>query len=102
MKHYPHLPYEMWALAMKQGGDKPDITTNMLCKKLGIGRSTLERWISTGVLKAPKIPQKLKKMGMTYRLWSDEDVARVQEVKRNMKMGRPAKKHKSKTKRRKK
>ena len=54
------------------------LTTAEAAKRAGIHQVTLQKWIAAGKFKAPK-PILIGAVG--YRLWSAEDVARLQKVK---------------------
>jgi DNA-binding transcriptional MerR regulator len=53
-------------------------TTAEAAKKAGIHQVTLQRWIKSGKVKAP-VPTLVGAVG--YRLWSDEDISRLKQVK---------------------
>jgi len=53
-------------------------TTAEAARHVGIHLATLQRWITEGKVKAPK-PTLLGAVG--YRLWSAEDVAKLEKVK---------------------
>ncbi len=53
-------------------------TTREVAEGLGITRATLQTWIATGQIKAPK----LERPGMGVRLWSQSDVEGVRAYKR--------------------
>lgn len=57
------------------------LTTTEAAEKTGIHLSTLQRWIATGQIKAPK-PTLIGAVG--YRLWSSKDVARLRKVKQEI------------------
>ncbi len=54
------------------------LTTTEAAEKTGIHLATLQRWIATGRIKAPK-PTLVGAVG--YRLWSAKDVVRLRKVK---------------------
>jgi len=63
-----------------------NLSTQDVARKLGINRITLERWLSSGKVKAPKTVRFGKS---EFRNWTAEDVARVQKFKReNYRKGR--------------
>ena len=53
-------------------------TTAEAAKAVGITRITLQRWIASGKIKAPR-PSLRGSVGL--RLWTDTDVARLQRAK---------------------
>ena len=54
------------------------LTTAEAAKAVGIARHTLQGWISSGRVKAPKpVIQK----GRAVRLWSNTDVKRLAQIK---------------------
>lgn len=55
-----------------------DITTTQAAHKTGINRVTLQEWIRTGRVKAPKL---VLRNGRAVRLWSQTDIERLQRVK---------------------
>lgn len=58
---------------------KPKLyTTREVAEALGITRATLQTWIATGQIKAPK----LERPGMGVRLWSQRDVEAVRAYKK--------------------
>ena len=65
-------------------------STKEVAKKVGIGRGTLERWLSSDKLRAPRAAQ----VGQgRFRQWTDADVERVRKYKqRNYRKGRGRKK----------
>jgi excisionase family DNA binding protein len=66
------------------------LSTKEVARKVGIGRGTLERWLSTGKVRAPRTAQIGKGR---FRYWLDVDVERVREYKRqNYRKGRGRKK----------
>jgi excisionase family DNA binding protein len=54
------------------------LSTKEVAQKVGIGRNTLERWLSSGKLRAPR-PLQVGKGN--YRYWADADVQRVRKYK---------------------
>jgi excisionase family DNA binding protein len=54
-------------------------TTSEAAKIVGIHLATLQRWIAQGKLKAPE-PTLIGAVG--YRLWSQDDIADLKEVKK--------------------
>jgi len=54
------------------------LSTQDVARKVGISRITLERWLSGGKLKAPKMIQFGKSK---FRDWKASDVERVREYK---------------------
>jgi excisionase family DNA binding protein len=62
------------------------LSTLEVARKVGIGRATLERWLSNGVLQGPKTIRFGKS---EFRDWTAEDVARVRNYKQqNYRKGR--------------
>jgi excisionase family DNA binding protein len=57
------------------------LTTTEAAKKADIHLSTLQRWIATGRITAPK-PTLIGAVG--YRLWSTKDVERLKKVKQEI------------------
>ena len=57
---------------------KKKYSTVKVAKMLGIGWSTLYRWIVNGKVEAPPV-QSLD--GFEIRLWSEEDIAKVRQYK---------------------
>ncbi len=55
--------------------------TNEAARRAGIGLATLNRWISQGKVKAPKV-QRLGGVGVRIRLWTAGDIAMLKEHKR--------------------
>jgi len=52
-------------------------TTNEAANELGIHRVTLQRWIATKKISAPKI----QKVGvLSFRLWTKQDIARARKA----------------------
>lgn len=52
-------------------------TTNEAAGKLGIHRVTLQRWIAAKKIPAPKV----QKVGvLSFRLWTEQDIARARKV----------------------
>jgi predicted site-specific integrase-resolvase len=54
------------------------LSTQDVARLVGINRVTLERWLSSGKVKAPKTVQFGKS---EFRNWTAEDVARVRNYK---------------------
>jgi len=65
-------------------------STKEVARKVGIGRNTLERWLSSGKLKPPRATR----IGRgEFRQWTDADIERVRKYKaRNYRKGRGRKK----------
>lgn len=62
------------------------LSTVEVARKVGISRVTLERWLSSGKVKAPK---KVRFGKNEFRNWTAEDVARVRKQKQhNYRKGR--------------
>jgi hypothetical protein len=57
---------------------KTKLTTRQAAAAVGIGMTTLNEWIASGRVKAPK-PVLVGAVGM--RLWSPADIARLRVVK---------------------
>jgi excisionase family DNA binding protein len=55
-----------------------NLSTLEVARKVGIGRATLERWLSSGKLKAPRTIRFGKS---EFRDWTDRDVERVRKYK---------------------
>jgi predicted DNA-binding transcriptional regulator AlpA len=53
------------------------LSTEQVAKKLGIGKSSLSRYILAGKVPAPK---ETMAGGIRLRLWSEEDIERLQEA----------------------
>ena len=67
-----------------------NLSTQDVARQIGINRVTLERWLSSGKVKAPKTVQFGKS---EFRNWTIEDVARVRKYKQeNYRKGRGRKK----------
>jgi predicted site-specific integrase-resolvase len=63
-----------------------NLSTQHVIKRIGISRSTLERWLASGKLKKPKTVQFGKS---EFRSWTAEDLERVQKYKsKNYRKGR--------------
>jgi predicted site-specific integrase-resolvase len=63
-----------------------NLSTQHLIKRVGISRSTLERWLASGKLKKPKTITFGKS---EFRSWTAEDLKRVQKYKsKNYRKGR--------------
>ena len=54
-------------------------TTSEVAKIVGIHLATLQRWIAQGKVKAPQ-PTLIGAVG--YRLWSQDEIAKLKEVKK--------------------
>ena len=54
------------------------LSTKEVARKAGIGRATLERWLSNGELQGPKTIRFGKS---EFRDWTDRDVERVRRFK---------------------
>jgi excisionase family DNA binding protein len=54
-------------------------TTSEVARIVGIHLATLRRWIAQGKVQAPK-PTLIGAVG--YRLWSQDDIARLREIKK--------------------
>jgi predicted DNA-binding transcriptional regulator AlpA len=61
------------------------LSTEQVAKKLGIGPSSLSRYIRTGKITAP--PETMAG-GITLRLWSESDIERLREELPKIKNGR--------------
>jgi predicted site-specific integrase-resolvase len=57
-----------------------NLSTQHVIKRIGISRSTLERWLASGKLKKPKTITFGKS---EFRSWTTEDLKRVLKYKRN-------------------
>jgi predicted DNA-binding transcriptional regulator AlpA len=53
------------------------LSTEQVAKKLGIGKSSLSRYILAGKIPAPK---ETTAGGIRLRLWSEQDIERLREV----------------------
>ena len=63
-----------------------NLSTQRLIKRVGISRSTLERWLASGKLKKPQTVQFGKS---EFRSWTAEDLERVLRFKlKNYRKGR--------------
>jgi excisionase family DNA binding protein len=52
-------------------------TTNEAAEKLGVHRVTLQRWIAAKKIPAPK----MQKVGvLSFRLWTERDIARAKKA----------------------
>lgn len=62
------------------------MSTEQVAKVVGVNRVTLERWLSSGKLKGPRVVS----IGRgTFRQWSQADVDRIQKYKQeNYRKGR--------------
>jgi predicted site-specific integrase-resolvase len=68
------------------------LTTTGAARKAGINRVTLQEWIRTGRVKAPRL---VLRNGRAVRLWSQADIEKLQAVKRQTyRRGRGRKKKK--------
>ena len=54
------------------------VSTTKAARLTGIGQATLQRWVKTRKLKAPKLT---RVGGVLVRLWSKQDVARIRRHK---------------------
>jgi len=62
------------------------VSTLEVARKVGIGRATLERWLSSGKVKGPKTVRFGKS---EFRHWTAKDVERLKEFKQeNYRKGR--------------
>lgn len=52
-------------------------TTQRVARILGVHRVTLQRWIASGRLKAPKL---IRMNGGSVRLWDEKDIARAKKA----------------------
>ncbi len=67
-----------------------DLTTAEAAKKVRVNRVTLQEWIRTGKVKAPRLALR---NGRAVRLWSKADIRRLQDLKaRTYRRGRGRKK----------
>jgi excisionase family DNA binding protein len=57
---------------------EPRLTTTEAAETVGIDRTTLQRWIRTRTVRAPKL---LLRNGRAVRLWDRADLQRLREVK---------------------
>ncbi len=55
----------------------PKLSTEQVAKKLGIGKSSLSRYILAGKVPAPR---ETMAGGIRLRLWSEENIERLREV----------------------
>lgn len=62
------------------------LTTTEAAKAIGVTRATLHDWIKRGRVRPPKLQVG---NGHAVRLWSESDVARLRDVKKTIKIGRP-------------
>jgi len=74
----------------------PTFSTVKVAKMLGIGWSTLYRWIVDGKVKAPPV-QSLN--GLEIRLWTEGDIERLKKYKKEHYWGRGCKKPRKRKKR---
>jgi excisionase family DNA binding protein len=56
--------------------ERKQYTTQQVCRMAKINRATLQRWIASGEIKAPK---PIEIGGVKVRMWSAADVAQVEE-----------------------
>ncbi len=73
--------------------------TGEAAKAVRVSRQTLQAWIATGKVNAP---EPIIQAGHAVRLWSEDDIRRLREVKARIYMqdlGRPPKKGRKKRKR---
>jgi excisionase family DNA binding protein len=64
----------------------PNLSTLDVARQVGISRATLERWIASGNIPAPKM---IKFGRDEFRNWTGEDVERVRKYKqKNYRKGR--------------
>jgi len=62
------------------------LSTADIARSVGVNRVTLERWISNGKVKVPKLIQIGKR---AFRNWTDRDVEKVKKYKQeNYRKGR--------------
>ncbi len=54
------------------------LSTEEVAKTIGVSKSTLERWLSEGKIKAPKPLRVGRKI---FRFWTDRDIERVMRYK---------------------
>jgi excisionase family DNA binding protein len=69
--------------------------TQQAAEAVGITRATLQAWIAKRKIKAPRTQLR---DGHAVRLWTDSDVARLRQVKKQIyrkEMGRPPKEPKA-------
>lgn len=77
---------------MRQARPMANLSTEQVAQKIGIGRATLERWLASGKLRAPRIIRFGKN---EFRDWTDADIERVWQFKqKNYRKGRGRKKRK--------
>jgi predicted DNA-binding transcriptional regulator AlpA len=74
------------------------LSTEQVAKKLGIGKSSLSRYILAGKVPAPK---ETMAGGIRLRLWSEKDIERLREILPRIANGRKTR-HKKQTQRKKK
>ena len=55
------------------------ISTLEAAKRIGVGRATLERWLTLGKIKPPK---PLRVGQKVFRLWTSKDIERVKQYKK--------------------
>ncbi len=69
------------------------LTTAEAARKTGINRVTLQEWIRTGRVKAPRL---VLRNGRAVRLWPKDDIEKLRDVKaRTYRRGRGRKKIKT-------
>lgn len=64
-------------------------STAQVAKAIGVSKNTILRWLYAGTLKEP---EQIKVGGMTWRVWSEADIARARKVKATIRRGRKPKK----------
>jgi excisionase family DNA binding protein len=68
------------------------LTTTEAARKTGLSRVTLQEWIRTGKVKAPRL---VLRNGRAVRLWSQADIENLRDVKdQTYRRGRGRKKKK--------
>ncbi len=55
------------------------VSTQKAARLTGIGQATLQRWVKSRKLKAPKL---MRVGGVPVRLWSERDMARIRRHKK--------------------
>jgi excisionase family DNA binding protein len=68
-------------------------STGEAATRIGVSRQTLQSWIASGSVKAPK-PVEVGRV--TVRLWTDADIKRTRKFKGTLKAGRGKKKETTK------
>ena len=64
----------------------PNLSTQEVIRKVGIGRATLERWLANGNIRRPKT---VRFGGSEFRAWTHDDVERILKYKQeNYRKGR--------------